>query len=223
MNPYTHYYLASLVEPTIQPDQPGDYYLGAIIPDVRYLARVPRQQTHVSQARLREFRARYPALASFISGYQVHCLLDEIDLTRVIGTAFPLNWFQRVTRRKFSQQQLTTLVELYFIQNARLGWKVHETHTEVLSDLGIQPDQTTLFLEVMKEYLPVPSFETALSSFQKLGFVESARLDKYMKTYQSLERNRLVTGLLLWSVKNARVDAFAVSYVRRRLKEEQSA
>jgi hypothetical protein len=222
MNTYTHYYLASLVEPIVQPRLPGDYYLGAIIPDVRYAAHVPRQQTHVSQARLRELRTRHPDLKSFLSGYQVHCLLDEIDLTRVIGPAFPLNLISRVTRRKFSQQQLTVLAELYFIQNPRLSWKIHETHNEALSDLGIRPDQTTIFLDGMKGYLPFPSFKTAISSFQKLGFVESARLEKYMNIYQSLERNPLLKAILLWSVRNAKVDEFSVRYVQRRLKEEKA-
>jgi hypothetical protein len=222
MNSYTHYYLASLVEPIVQPDLPGDYYLGAIIPDVRYAAHVPRQQTHLSQERICAYRSPYPHLDSFLQGYQVHCLLDEIDLTRVIGTAFPLNWIGRVTHRKFSQQQLAILTELHFLQDANLGWKIHVAHNEILSDLGIQPAQTMAYLEAMREYLPAPSVETALSSFQKIGFFESPRFEKYYQAYQSLERNPLLKAILLWSVRHAKVDEFSVRYVQRRLKEEKA-
>ncbi len=58
---------------------------------MRYLAGLPRQQTHLPRAAIRAWLPAYPALHSFILGYQVHCLLDEIDLARVVGRAFPFN------------------------------------------------------------------------------------------------------------------------------------
>lgn len=221
MNPYSHYLIAERLESALRPAQPGAYYLGAIIPDIRYMVGIPRQQTHLSQVRIREFGARYPALDSFLLGYQVHCLLDEIDLARVVGAAFPLGLVSRVSGKKFSQQQLTVLAELHFIQHAGLGWKIQEAHNEVLSDLGILPGQTATYLSAMKEYLPAPSFETAISCFQKIGFIESSRFEKYFQAYQSLERNPLLKAILLWSVRHAKVDEFSVGYVRRRQAEEQ--
>ena len=63
MNPYSHYLLASKAAPLIQPDHPAEYYLGSIIPDIRYLAGIRREQTHLSRARIQEYRSAYPHLA----------------------------------------------------------------------------------------------------------------------------------------------------------------
>ena len=213
MNPYSHYLLASKAAPLIQPDHLSEYYLGSIIPDIRYLAGIRREQTHLSRARIQEYRSVYPHLASFLQGFQVHCLIDEIDVAGVVSSAFPLNLL-RLLRRVFSPQQITVLVELYFMQSARMDWQIAENHNEVLTDLGITLAQTQTYLAAMKEYLTSPSFETALSCFQKIGWLKSSRSEKYLQAYHSLERNRMLKGLLLMGVRNANLEKVVVNHVR---------
>jgi hypothetical protein len=214
MNPYSHYLLASKAAPFIQPDHPAEYYLGSIIPDVRYLAGMRRDQTHLSREQIQSYRSTYPRLASFLQGFQVHCLIDEIDVAGLVSAAFPLNLLKRLLRKSFSQQQITALAELYFIQSPRMDWHIAENHNEVLTDLGITPSQTQAYLAAMKEYLPSPSFETALSCFQKIGWMKSARAEKYLQAYQSLERNRMVKNLLLMGIRNANLEQVVVNHVR---------
>ncbi len=67
MNPYSHYLLASKIAPFIKPVCLEAYYLGSIIPDVRYLAGMRRDQTHISQAQIREYLISYPNLDFFFA------------------------------------------------------------------------------------------------------------------------------------------------------------
>jgi len=214
MNPYSHYLLASKAAPFIKPDRLDEYYLGSIIPDVRYLAGMRRDQTHISQAQIREYRTAYPNLDSFLRGYQVHCLIDEIDIAKVASAAFPFNLLKWVLHKNLSQQQIAVLVELFFMQSTHMDWQIKEDHNEVMTDLGITPAQTETYLNAMKEYLPSPSFETALSCFQKIGYPMNSRSEKYLQAYQSIERNRLMKGLLFMGIKNAKLDRYVVNYVR---------
>jgi hypothetical protein len=215
MNPYSHYLLASKAAPFIQPARLDEYYLGSIIPDIRYLAGMRREQTHLSRAKIREYRVTYPHLDSFLRGYQVHCLIDEIELAKVASATFPFNLLKWVLRKNLSQQQITVLVELYYMQSTHMDWQIKEDHNEVMTDLGITPAQTETYLDAMKEYLPAPSFETALSCFQKIGYpTKSSRSEKYLQAYQSLERNRLLKRVLLLAIKNVHLDQVVVNYVR---------
>jgi hypothetical protein len=214
MNPYSHYLLASKVAPFLQPDRLEEYYLGSIIPDIRYLAGMRRDQTHLGRAQIQQYRSAYPHLDSFLRGYQVHCLIDEIELARVASSAFPFNFFKRVLGKGFSQQQIAVLVEMFFMQSTHMDWQIMEDHNEVLTDLGITPAQTETYLDAMKEYLPAPSFETALSCFQKIGWMKSSRSEKYLQAYQSIERNRVLKTFLLLAIKNTNVEKYVVKYVR---------
>jgi len=214
MNPYSHYLLASKIAPFIKPVCLEAYYLGSIISDVRYLAGMRRDQTHISQAQIREYLISYPNLDSFLRGYQVHCLIDEIDIAKVASKAFPFNLLKWVLHKNISQQQIFVLVELFYMQSTHMDWQIKEEHNEVLTDLGITPAQMETYLNAMKAYLPSPSFETALSCFQKIGYMKSSRSEKYFQAYQSLERNRMLKTLLLMGVKNANLDRGVVNYVR---------
>ena len=214
MNPYSHYLLASKIAPFIKPDRLEAYYLGAIIPDVRHLAGMRRDQTHISQAQIQKYLAAYPNLESFLRGYQVHCLIDEIDIAKVASAAFPFNLLEWVLHKNLSQQQIFVLVELFFMQSTHMDWQIKEKHNEILTGLGITPAQTETYLNAMKAYLPSPSFETALSCFQKIGYMKSSRSEKYLQAYQSLERNRILKALLLMGIKNANLDRVVVNYVR---------
>jgi len=214
MNPYSHYWLASKIAPSANPDRLEEYYLGAIIPDIRYLAGIPRDQTHISRTQIQKYRTAYPHLESFLRGFEVHCLIDEINIVRLARSAFPFNLLKLVFRRNFSQQQIAVLAELYFMETTRMDWNISETHNEVLTDLGITPSQTVTFLNAMKEYLPAPSIATALSCFQKIGLLRGSRPEIYLQAYRSIDRNRLLKKFLLMGIKNAGIDQYAVSYVR---------
>lgn len=217
MGPYSHYLIALKLEPFVKPDHVGEYYLGAIIPDVRHLAGLHRNQTHLSREKIQETLSDYPSLKSFLLGYQIHCLIDEIDVSEIVSPAFPFNLFKRVFHKNFSQQQITMLIELFFAQSTRVDRKLGGSHNAVLSNLGVTPAHTETFVHAMDEYLAAPSFETALSAFQKIGYIENLRIEKYTKAFRAIVKNRIIKKLLFVGIKNAKVDRYAVNYVRSAL------
>jgi hypothetical protein len=72
----THIYIAQRLESDLNVEDPEKYYLGSSIPDVRYFAGIPREQTHFPRKRIRSvFGGK--ADISFLKGYDVHLGLDE--------------------------------------------------------------------------------------------------------------------------------------------------
>lgn len=214
MGPYSHYILAQALCGALKPDDPADYFWGAIIPDIRYLAEMRRERTHLSQTAIQEYAARYPHLKSFLLGYTVHCLIDQYDFPKAVSAAFPLNLLQRARRKTFSPQQMTMFVEMYFLQALPVESKICGCHNEMLGDLGITPEQTNLFFQAMQEYIQSHSFEGALAAFQKIHMIENGRIEKYPRVYQSMQSNSIQQTLLILSVRNARLEQRVPQYVR---------
>ena len=218
MHPYSHYHLATRLETLIKPAQPGEYYWGAIFPDIRYLTGMPREHTHVPRDQFPAWFSQYPHLRSFLQGYQLHCLLDELNLVSIVSRAFPINLIQSVRRRKFSRQQITILVELHHQQT---GAPLHEFcagENEIAAGLGIEPSASQIFAQGMREYIAHPTLETALAAYQRLGMVADSRVEKVIGAAQWLERNPWLKALLLLGVKNSGIDRLAVEHVRAALK-----
>jgi hypothetical protein len=140
MGPYSHYTLATRLEPSLQPENRKTYYWGAVAPDIRYLANMRREQTHLGLERINELKSYYPHLRSFLSGYQVHILTDQIDVSQAVGAAF-----------------------------------------------------------------------------QKIGWIQNLRIEKYMNAYRAMQKHKVMNSLLMLSIKNAGLDARVIEHMRSSL------
>jgi hypothetical protein len=217
MNTYTHAILAKRLETLFQPEQTGAYYWGAVVPDIRYLCGFPRDRTHLSRAAVLEMESRYPQLKSFLQGYRVHCLLDEINLTQVLCQALPLRLFGRRLSNRISLQQAAVLVELYYLKQPQQILPFVGGPNDVLTELGISVEDAQTFANGISDYLSAPSITTALTTFDRLGFIRSGRGETYIRAARSLERNWPLKALLLWSVKNIHLERKAENHVRSAL------
>lgn len=182
---------------------------------MRYLAGLPRQQTHLPRAAIRAWLPAYPTLHSFILGYQVHCLLDEIDLARVVGRALPFNLLSAVRRRGFSGQQMAALVELRYLREPAPAHPVSGMHNPILDSLGILPEHSAALASALREYLAAPSFQAALRAFQQMGLAGDARIDRYIQAAQALEQHTTLRALLLLGVRGSGLERLALEHVRR--------
>lgn len=209
MNLYTHFVLATRLAHLFRPQNQADYAWGSIAPDIRYLAGLPRSQTHLTKEMILANCERYPHLHPFLQGYLVHCTLDEIDLSRVLGAAFPINLLGHLLRKKFSSQEMAVLVELYYLKTAHLVGEISGAANEMLVGMGITSDQTRDFAAAARDYLSSPSFDTAFAAFRRMGLIEDARVERYLNAYQSLYKNPLLLNLLFLAVKNARLEGLA--------------
>ena len=188
---------------------------------MRYLAGVRRQQTHLPREAIRAWLPAYPHLRAFILGYQVHCLLDEIDLARVVGRALHFNLLSAVRRRGFSGQQMAALVELRYLQRPLLSQRastaqpVSGAHNPILATLGILPEHSAALSDALREYLAAPSFQSALRAFQQMGLAGDARIDRYIQAAQALEQHTTLRALLLLGVRASGLERLALEHVRR--------
>lgn len=203
MNLYSHFVLATRLGPIFRPEDQAEYTWGAIVPDIRYLAGLPRSQTHLPKEKIQALCSRYPHLYPFLQGYRVHCVLDEIDLARTVGAAFPIRQISQALHRKFSLQQLAVLVELYYLKTARPSGEISGAANEVLAGMGISSQHTRDYAAAARAYLSAPSYETALPAFHHLGFLEDTRTERYVDAFHTLRRNPLLLNLLLLGVRNA--------------------
>ena len=202
MNSYSHAHFAAQVEPVIRPTDPEAYYWGAVAPDIRYVAMMPRSRTHISNEEITRLMELYPNQRSFLQGYFVHCMLDQIDVACVMASRFPL----RFVRRRLPPQLMAVLVEYYYVENFKAAYPIHGTHNEVLEALGIDAFQTRQYANAMNAYLSAPSFDSAIGAFQALGLLDDQRIDKYRTTAERLQRNWLLKKYLFRVVKNAHFD-----------------
>ena len=214
MGPYSHFALANTVISLVRPENEGEYYWGSVAPDIRYLAGMRRAQTHIDEQRIREYIVRYPHLKSFLQGYRVHCLIDEIDLQEVVGKLFPLNIINWLSNGKISQPQIAMLVELYYLQTAHPGVQsMSGIQNEMLAELGIEPAHIDNFLSAMQEYIQSPCFETGYSTFQRIGMINNSRVEKYKSAARQLQKNALIRNFLMVGVKHADLTRLAVAHV----------
>ena len=156
----------------------------------------------------------YPHLRYFLVGYQVHLLIDQIDVSQVVNAAFPMNLLKRVMRRKISPQQMTMLVEMFYLQSSTTGGPLGRDHNEVFSGLGITPEQTSAFYRALREYFDFRTFDAAVSAFQKIGMIENARLEKYKAAYRTVQNQKVINSLFMLSIKNAGLDLLVMDHVR---------
>ncbi len=209
MNLYTHAVLAKHLQPLVNPENPAEYLWGSVIPDIRYLGRMRRKTTHLPDEEIVTWFARYPDLESFIQGYRVHCMLDQIDTVQVVGNAFPLSLLPSLLRRRFRSQQMAVVIELYYHKIYPQGLVLSGGHNQILEDLGIRAEQTAAYASANADYFACPSYETVAASFVRLGIIDDARIEKYVRGYRSIQGNRLLRWALMTSAKNARLEQLA--------------
>lgn len=213
MGPYSHYALAAKLESILQPEDSNEYYWGAVAPDIRYLANLPRDRTHLEPDRIKELASCCPHLRSFLTGYHVHILIDQIDVSKVLSAAFPLSLFKKALRR-ITPQQMVMLVEMVSLQTGASGKPLSGDHNQVLADLGITPEQTRVYHRSLQSYFDARSLEAAWSTFQEIGMIENSRLEKYIDGYRAAQKRKWMNALLVLSIKSGRLEQKVIAHVR---------
>ena len=210
MNPYSHIVVASKLESLVDPKDNQEYYWGAIAPDIRYLAGMQREQTHVPPEKILGFMSQYPHLKAFLQGYLVHCLCDEIELRRVFFQHFPFS----ILKSRMSHQQVAILLELYYFENERVNRTLSESHNEVLSQLGLSATQSTKLSKTISQYARSSSFESRITDLARLlGLENDRRIDKYMSAAKRFQNNRLLKNGLFFGIRRGKISAHIVSTV----------
>jgi len=199
MHIYTHIVLAHALESHLKPDDPPAYYLGAVIPDVRYLAGTRRAATHPTAIQLLDYFQRYPHLESFLLGYLVHCEIDLLDVSRALFDRTPLRFFSTLRRLQLGG----VLIESHFLENTRVQPPLSNGSNDMLAALGIEPEHVRRYAEGVRRFLQEPSFEAELAALQEAQILESAHLRALLRALQFFESSRGLRRLLFRRVPAA--------------------
>lgn len=210
MNPYSHIVVASKLEPFVKPENLKEYYWGTIAPDIRYLAAMQRQQTHLPSRKIVEFISQYPHLKSFLQGYLVHCLSDEIDLGEIFFQHFPFS----ILRSRMSRQQIAAILELFYFENEKVNVQMSGIYNEVLTKLDLSETISTKFSRSINQYTTSSSPESRLSELlQLLSLENDSRIEKYMKAAKGFQKNQLLKNVLFVGIRAGKISDEIVSKV----------
>ena len=210
MNPYSHIVVASKLESLVNPENAQEYYWGAIAPDVRYLAAMQRQQTHLPSQQIIALFPQYPSLKSFLQGYLIHCLSDEIELGQIFFKHFPFS----ALKSKMSRQKIAVILELFYFEKESITPTISSVHNEVLSNLGISKELSEKFSKSIARYIETSSPVSRLSDlFELLGLENDSRVEKYKSAALSFQKNWLMKNGLFFGIKTGKIDEQIVSAV----------
>jgi hypothetical protein len=191
----THLTVAENLAKYLKPQQRQEYYLGAVIPDIRYCdPAITREQTHLSVSKLAAFGRKYPYLRSFVLGFTVHCMLDEQEgeLIDEFLRRFPLSLVRNRLRRRFP----TVLAEMYSFEAVHTGNSVGEISNVMLDELDVRPASVVQFSRLVNGFLKRPSLETGIQMAQDLGLFGGSRVAQYLDTIRFLQRHSALKRLL---------------------------
>jgi hypothetical protein len=196
MNPYSHLVLANRLQSEIRPTHPADYYWGTVAPDLRYTARLRRYQTHLPPEQILEFRASYPELESFIQGYLVHCLADEVELWALLEK----RWFLRPFIRHLPLKLAPVILESYLVEKNPIRVSISGQSNPILHALGVNENAISSFRSLVERLISQPSFESVLHLFQTLGR-GNPNLQIYLEAAERFNRNKISKNIL-YSIAN---------------------
>lgn len=202
MNPYSHLVLVNKIEYLVQPENSGEYYWGAIAPDVRYIAGIDRRRTHLTKENCIQLIKQFPNLKSFLQGYLVHCLADEISLHEIFYSTFPFS----IIKDRLSRKRIAVLLELFYIKDSSFTPKIAGTYNQVLSDLGLQAEDCIQFSEIVDRYLTSESLDAKISSLVgMMGSKNNENVEKYLSAAKYFQNNIFLQKFLLLSIRVGRI------------------
>jgi hypothetical protein len=209
MNPYSHLIAANTVETYLQPQDLEEYYLGAVIPDVRYYSNLPREQTHIGPGKIASFAAHHPELLSFILGYLVHYEADKIDTTDYVMQRFPFS----LLKERLPRQVPPVLMECYYIEKRTPAIKVSEASNPMLDSLGVAAEDVAAFARSVNAFLANPTLEFGLTTIRELGLLSNPGVEKYVKVARTIQRSKVLRSLLFAGIDAAEIDRQLTSRV----------
>ena len=208
MNPYSHAVVAARLESLVKPEDRNDYYWGAIVPDIRYLMDMQRQQTHIPSERIVELISQYPHLKSFLLGYLVHCLSDELDLSEIFCQHLPFS----ILRSKLSRQHIAVILELFYFEHEKVDAGISGMYNEVLSGLGVDEAVSNTLAHSIGQYLMVaPAGDRLSKLFRLLGSKNNTQIEKYVKAAVGFQENWLLRNALFLGIRTGKISEKIVS------------
>jgi hypothetical protein len=208
MKPYSHFAVAAQLENDIHPILPGQYFWGALAPDLRLLAGFSHQRTHLSSDAIFRFLNKYPNLESFIQGYLIHCLTDDVEVGKLLRQRNDLLPYLNTVSNQF----IATIIELFYIENFPVHQAVSGDTNEMLMEIGIPDQYIKAEFTILKPYLEKPGLE-AIYNYMESGV--NPRLQTYLEEIERIKNDPLVKPLWFNLADLDRLNQQVISQIRQ--------
>ncbi|MBX3037425.1 MAG: hypothetical protein KF758_11005 [Anaerolineales bacterium] len=193
---YSHVIVANRLEQILMPRDLKDYYLGAIAPDIRYYARLPRETTHLPLEKIQEMEINYPSLKSFILGYKIHIASENIiaalKIDEKIRSQFPIS----ILKNKLPAQFVSVLIEYYYLETEKIYIECGTDLNPILGVMGITQQVLSEVTFEINDFFKDPTFQSAIRGVNKLGLAGGSNVQKYLRVANRLNDNKLAKFLL---------------------------
>jgi hypothetical protein len=208
MKPYSHFAVASQLENDIHPKLVEQYYWGALAPDLRLLAGFSHQRTHLSSEAIFVFLDKYPHLESFIQGYLIHCLTDDVEIGKLLRQRNDLLPYLNTVSTQF----IATIIELFYIENYLVHQPLSGDTNAMLMEIGIPDQYIKVEFTILKPYLEKPGLE-AIYNYMESGI--NPRLQNHLEEIESIKNDPLVKPLWFNLADLNRLNQQVVSQIRQ--------
>jgi len=190
MHPYSHFVLAKHLEPYLDLANKQEYYLGAVIPDIRYYVKLDRDKTHFPLEDVAAYLVKYPKLKSFITGYLVHIIADSKRLDPILPLYLrPVFYF-------LPKCMLQVLIEFYYMENVNVTGQISANTNTMLDSLGIKPGEVTTFAKNINSYVNAPSLEKGIEVAKNLKIFKHPDSNRYYKAAMRINSSNLKKKLI---------------------------
>ncbi|TDI94592.1 MAG: hypothetical protein E2O76_15185 [Caldithrix sp.] len=209
---YTHLCLAKLVLQRFRLDysiiqdsqSEAEYYLGSILPDIRYFANLPREQTHPP---ISEFinLSNSSGNKAFAIGYLTHLLIDklEIDLAihALVQSRFKL--LPSKVRSKVTPMLSNALIEFHYLANFPPDFKLSPNGNDLTTKLNIAVHDIQVIKSHIDDFLKDTSLRNIGRLLARTGLLKNARIQKTLNIAFTLDDHPTLKKFMLRRIRKA--------------------
>jgi len=222
--PYAHISLAHGCLDYLKVSDRDNFYLGAISPDIRYFTKRPREQYHVSLERLDELVSQSDVSESFVLGYRVHLIIDELWYTEEMNNRYR-NLFFSAIRKRLSPKLLESALEYFCLTQRPVSIRLKVQENGLMQRLDVTLDDMNKAVNSMQTYIDRRSLHIGLDIAQGTGLYSNDRLDQMRELSSMVENSRLRRLLIDFLVNppSKQIYNYIIAQVRKRLAESSVA
>jgi hypothetical protein len=198
--PYAHFVVAHQCLPRLAVPDLIDFYLGAFMPDIRYFTGKQRAFYHFPAVTLNERIAGMHVPESFVLGYKIHLILDELWGSSALKKGYQ-QAFPRLIRKRLSPRILEVAFELFCLDQHPIDLHLEVRENDLTRSLEITRADLVQAVALLQQYLDQRSLRAAFLIAQSTSKYPPARLAELNRFSKIIETHRLVRSITYSLIK----------------------
>lgn len=200
---YTHVVTALKVKSLLSLDinDPGAYLLGSILPDVRYLAGIPREQTHLDMNTFFHIiRENNICDRDIITGYLVHLAADNLNELYLRDLLFPN--IPRISKKTILTGLFSIILEIYYQTQPIDVPPVSDNAGKLGRILNIPPEYISELTARADRYLRDPCLDQAVKSIAGSTVESNKNVNFYINIGKFIHDTASIRNYIINKVSN---------------------